>query len=119
LGKTWPKFTNVNSVNDCCGSVATQLAVNGEILEIATTSTDGPEEGDAGCTAMDEFSSETQLWELIAGERIPGFQAYTCSNTISLSVDGSVKAVGNPSEIGTGEVQVYSRGFWDYPHNVT
>jgi hypothetical protein len=120
-GNSWVRhgqnFTNVSSVNDCCVSIATQLTVNGDILAIATTTTDGPE-GDSGYTAMYEFSSETQLWELI-GERIPGFQGYTYSKAISLSEDGSVVAVGNPSEIGTGEVRVYSRDFWNCPSNVT
>jgi hypothetical protein len=126
-GNSWVRhgqnFTNVTSTNCCCGdascgSIATQLTFNGDILAIATTATDGPE-GDSGYTAIYEFSSETQLWELI-GERIPGFQVGSYDKAISLSEDGSVVAVGNPSEVGFGEVRVYSRdSSWVCPSNVT
>jgi hypothetical protein len=100
-------FTNITSTSDEFGFVVTQLTPNGDILAIATTSTDGPE-GLYGYTAVYKYSTESDLWELIGG-RIPGFNEYTYSKAISLSADGTVVAVGNPSEIGQGQVRVYSR----------
>jgi hypothetical protein len=76
----------------------TQLTPNGDILAIATTSTDGPE-GEYGYTAVYEYSTESDLWELI-GEMIPGFNAYTTSKAISLQTMALVSRLETQTELG-------------------
>lgn len=103
-------LTDLLATDDCCGMVVAKLAfttlTEKLFLAIATTSTDGVE-SEYGYTAL--FQLDGEQWNLVGDERIPGFHQYSYQKAISINEDATVMAVGNPSEIGTGEVRIYQR----------